>query len=90
MKLRFLLLLLCCAGSIQGQELLREGREALTDRHYDKAARLLAQAAAPGQERADEAQLLLGHALLQSKKFDAALAAYDKLLADFPNSVWRK
>lgn len=44
----------------------------------------------PGQEKADEALLLLGHALLGAKKYEAALAAYDKLLATFPDSSWRK
>ncbi len=69
---------------------LQQGREALTDRHYEEASRLLAQAAAPGQERADEAQLLLGQALLRAKKYNEAIAAYDKLLRDFPQSAWRK
>lgn len=96
MKLKFYLFLLPFLLStvqvpLQAQpSLLQQGREALTDRRYDEAARLLAQAASPGQERADEAQLLLGHALLGAKKYDDALAAYEKLLRDFPNSPWRK
>ena len=91
MKPKFLLLLVLFALPLSAQNsLLQQGREALTDRRYDDAARLLAQAAAPGQEKADEAQILLGNALLGAKKYDAAIAAYDKLLAAFPDSSWRK
>ena len=86
----FLLLVLLVSPLFAQNSLFQQGREALTDRRYDDAARLLEQAAAPGQEKADEAQLLLGHALLGAKKYDAAIVAYDKLLAAFPDSVWRK
>ncbi len=66
------------------------GRRALSDRRYDDAARELAAAVALGGEKAHEAQLLLGHAYFHGKKYAEAIAAYDRLLREFPNSPWRK
>ncbi len=66
------------------------GREALIDRRYEDAVRELTAAVGQGGAKADEAQLLLGHAYYYSKKYQEAIAAYDKLLKDFPRSAWRK
>lgn len=66
------------------------GREALIERKYDDAVRELTAAVGQGGAKAEEAQLLLGHAYYYSKKYQEAMAAYDKLLRDFPRSVWRK
>lgn len=69
---------------------LAAGREALTDKRYSDAVKLLEAAAAPGKPKADEAQLLLGHALYYSKEYDKAIAAYDRLITESPKSAWRK
>ena len=66
------------------------GKRALADRRYDDAARELESAVAVGGPKADEAQLLLGHALYYMKKYPEAIAAYDQLLQQFPRSPWRK
>ncbi|MCS6861673.1 MAG: tetratricopeptide repeat protein, partial [Abditibacteriales bacterium] len=69
---------------------LAVGREALIERKYEEAVRALTAAASQGGQHADEAQLLLGHAYYYAKKYQEAIAAYDKLLRDFPRSAWRK
>jgi len=54
---------------------------------FDKAVPLLEQVLADGKfAQRDEAVAVLGHANLSAQKYDAALAAFDKLLAEFPES----
>lgn len=67
---------------------LAQGREALTDRRYADAIRLLELAQA-GPE-AEEANLLLIYAHFNSKQYASAISACDKLLQSFPESKWRK
>lgn len=68
---------------------LARGREALTDRRYADAAKLL-QAAALEPSSAEEAALLLGNAQFSAKDYGAAIAAYDALIQKFPTSRWLK
>jgi len=66
---------------------LEQGREALTDRRYDDAVRLLG--AAQAADKSGEATVLLGHAYFYARKYPEAIAAYDRLLRDYPQSPWR-
>ena len=58
-------------------------------RQYDKAAALAEQAVTAKDAVAEQALLLKATALFQGKKFVEAVAAADRLLADFPQSEWR-
>ncbi|QOV88336.1 tetratricopeptide repeat protein [Humisphaera borealis] len=54
---------------------------------FDKAVPLLEQVLADAKfAQRDEATAVLGHANLSSQKYDAAIAAFDKLLTNFPQS----
>jgi uncharacterized protein YfaS (alpha-2-macroglobulin family)/TolA-binding protein len=66
------------------------GRRALADRRYDDAARELTAAVGLGGAKADEAQFLLGNALFFARKYPEAIAAYNLVLQQHPNSRWRR
>ena len=60
----------------------------LRARNFDQAAVLADKAIAAKDAAADQALFLKATALLQAKKFAAAVTAADQLLADFPKSAW--
>ena len=56
---------------------------------FNKAIELAEKAIAAKDEKADEALFLKATALFQTKKYQEAATAADKLIADFPESDWR-
>jgi alpha-2-macroglobulin len=61
----------------------------MRDRQFGKAATLADEAIAAKDPAADQALFLKATALFQEKKFTAAETAADKLIAEFPDSIWR-
>ena len=77
-------------GSDDAGELFERGRELMADRRYDGAARVLGDLTSryPNAAEADEALLLLGKAHLYARRYEPAIAAFERLLKGMSGSAW--
>jgi TolA-binding protein len=90
-----LMLLICslcmlCNHTLAEIPKLQEAEELLADRNYPEAFAALQQLSEKGKEQPDYLLLLMGNALFYQKQYHKAIELYERLIVEYPESVWKQ